>query len=160
MEQSKKFVVLVIGVVVMGIGWFLFRPELLFVNQEVNEVLPVAAAEAEGASVKSLVQGEFITQAHHTEGQVEIVEVDGKRYLQLTGFETSNGPDLKVALVNGHDVSADKVTEQGYVNLGTLKGNLGDQSYEIPSDLDLDEYGVVSIWCERFGVGFGAAALS
>jgi hypothetical protein len=47
-----------------------------------------------------------------------------------------------------------------FVSLGDLKGNIGDQNYEIPTDVDLEEFSTVEIWCERFGVGFGSATLT
>jgi hypothetical protein len=46
------------------------------------------------------------------------------------------------------------------VELGKLKGNQGDQNYDIPADLELDKYRAVTIWCRRFGVNFGTAPLT
>ena len=40
-----------------------------------------------------------------------------------------------------------------------IKGNIGNQNYSLGSDLDLAKYRAVSIWCKRFSVNFGAAAL-
>jgi Electron transfer DM13 len=51
------------------------------------------------------------------------------------------------------------VEKAGFVDLGVMKGNLGDQNYTLASDLDLAKYRSVSIWCKRFSVNFGAAAL-
>ena len=77
------------------------------------------------------------------------------RFLRLEQFETDNGPDLKVYLVNSAtgDVS-------DFVSLGDLKGNIGDQNYEIPADVDLAVYDTVLIWCVRFSSAFGEAMLS
>jgi hypothetical protein len=47
-----------------------------------------------------------------------------------------------------------------YVDLGRLKGNRGDQNYPVPADVDLGRYRSVTIWCDRFNVSFGAAALT
>jgi hypothetical protein len=46
-----------------------------------------------------------------------------------------------------------------YVDLGSLKGNRGNQNYSIPADLDLEGLSSVAIWCDRFNVSFGAAEL-
>jgi hypothetical protein len=46
------------------------------------------------------------------------------------------------------------------VEVGALKGNIGDQNYEIASDLDLSKYRAVTIWCKRFSVNFATAPLS
>ena len=67
-------------------------------------------------------------------------------------FESSNGPDLNVYLFNPDDSS-------DFIDLGDLKGNIGDQNYEIPEEIDLERYSDVWIWCVRFGTGFGSADL-
>jgi hypothetical protein len=51
------------------------------------------------------------------------------------------------------------VEKAGFVDLGVIKGNIGDQNYMLAGDLDLAKYRAVSIWCKRFSVNFGAAAL-
>jgi hypothetical protein len=86
---------------------------------------------------------------------------DGKRILRLSSFETSNGPDVHVYLVAA-EVAKDNATvkKAGFIDLGSIKGNKGDQNYEIPADTDLNKYKSVSIWCARFGVNFGAASLA
>ena len=48
----------------------------------------------------------------------------------------------------------------GFIDLGSMKGNKGDQNYDVPAGVDLDKYKSVSIWCARFGVNFGAASLA
>ena len=75
----------------------------------------------------------------------------GRRVLRLEGFEGQNGPDLKVYL---------RAADGDFVSLGDLQGNIGNQNYEIPQDVDLDTFNIVDIWCERFSVGFGIAPLS
>lgn len=81
--------------------------------------------------------------------------------LRLTNFSTSNGPDVRVTLVAAADATDDpSVQRAGYVSLGVMKGNVGDQNYDVPADLDLSVYRAVTIWCERFSVNFGTAPLS
>jgi hypothetical protein len=80
--------------------------------------------------------------------------------LRFTNFDTSNGPDVHVYMVAADDAKdAATVERTGFVDLGEIKGNVGDQNYILPSDLDLTKYRAVSIWCKRFSVNFGAAAL-
>jgi hypothetical protein len=84
---------------------------------------------------------------------------DGTHILRLTSFRTSNGPDVHVYMVaaaDAKDVAA--VQQAGFIDLGVLKGNIGDQNYILGSDVDLGKYRAVSIWCKRFSVNFGAAA--
>ncbi len=47
-----------------------------------------------------------------------------------------------------------------YVDLGSLKGNMGNQNYEIPTDLDLSDYQGVVIYCMPFHVVFATASLN
>lgn len=152
--------ILIGGVVVLGVvGWYLFRPELLFVNRQVNEeqVASVGATVA-----RELATGRFHSVAHETHGTATIQDLGGgRRVLRLTEFATSNGPDVRVYLVAATDASDnDAVTKAGFVELGKLKGNQGDQNYDVPAGLDLNQYRAVTIWCARFGVNFATAPLT
>ena len=83
---------------------------------------------------------------------------DGTHVLRLTNFHTSNGPDVHVYVVAADDAK-DVATVQhaGFIDLGVLKGNIGDQNYMLGSGLDLAKYRAVSIWCKRSSVNLGAA---
>ncbi len=89
-------------------------------------------------------------------------EKDGKYLLRLTKFKTSNGPDVHVILIAADDAAdntnfLEKKIER--LELGALKGNEGDQNYEIPAGTDLAKFRTVAIYCERFNATFGAAPL-
>ncbi len=109
-----------------------------------------------------LVSGRFHTNAHETKGVATIYRLDdGRRVLRLTEFATSNGPDVRLYLVAASDVQKEDAAKRaGIVDLGALKGNIGDQNYDVPEGLDLTKYRAVSIWCRRFSVNFGAAPLA
>jgi len=112
---------------------------------------------------KTLETGKFHGKVHATSGRATVYqEADGKLVLRLTNFKTSNGPDVHVILVATKDAMDDANflkdnTEK--VELGKLKGNDGDQNYEIPAGTDLTKFRTVSIYCERFNANFGAAPL-
>lgn len=112
-----------------------------------------AGAEAPSANeIVSLAEGDFTSLSRYTVTGTATVLNDGteQRFLRLEGFESTNGPDLNVYL---------RADDGEFVDLGDLKGNIGDQNYEIPVDVDLDRFNTVEIWCVRFGVGFGEAEL-
>ena len=159
--MSRRSTLIVALVILGGIGWFAFRPERLFINRTVAEALPSASAGAATAGPRALVAGQFHSNAHETRGTATIYRyADGRRVLRLTGFETSNGPDVQVYLVAAADVQENETVKQaGFINLGAMKGNIGDQNYDIPADADLDSHRTVTIWCRRFGVNFGSAPL-
>jgi len=158
------------GLAVVGaIGWYVFRPELLFVKTRVNESLPTEVAtqtatmgSAEDAAAGVLLSGTFHSVAHETRGTATVHELGGgRRVLRFTEFATSNGPDVRVYLVAAPDASDDEtVTKAGFIELGKLKGTEGDQNYEIPADLDLEKYRSATIWCYRFSVNFATAPLT
>ena len=105
-----------------------------------------------------LSRGRFESLEHETTGTAQVIEVQGRRrVLTLTGFETDNGPDLRVYLSTA-DANQDSAGAE-YADLGGLKGNVGDQQYEIPRDVDLERLTQVLVWCRAFSVGFGAAPL-
>jgi hypothetical protein len=161
--MSKRNISIGVGIIVLAIGWYAFRSELLFINKTVSEEFPggaqIAAIEK---GPMTLSKGDFKGLAHETKGLASIYRLaDGKRTLRLTDFETSNGPDVHVYLTPAEvEKGSDAVKAAGFVDLGSMKGNKGDQNYDISADVDLSKYKSVTIWCARFGVNFGLASLS
>lgn len=142
-------------------GWALFRPEKLFINNSVSESFPTASTH--GQSAPQLIgSGSFQGLGHHTEGKASIYRQGDKNILRLSdGFSTSNGPDVRVYLVEGGNGANNAAIKAGkFLDLGVIKGNIGDQNYTLPASFDPAKYGSVSIWCKRFAVNFAAASLS
>lgn len=160
--MSKRNLIIVVAIIVVGGFWYAFRPELLFVNKTVNEEFPGGAAMASiEKGPMAVTKGHFKGLAHETKGSASIYQLaDGKRTLRLSAFETSNGPDVHVYLTAAEiEKGNDAIKEAGFIDLGSMKGNKGDQNYDIPADADLNKFKNVTIWCARFGVNFGQAAL-
>jgi len=183
---SKKTIIavsLVSGLVLVSAGSYL-QPWKLFTDTKIEEALPLVSDSKEADeenepeqttekvkndesidSPEVLAQGIFISHEHATTGAVKILKyVDGTRILRIENLSTSNGPKLEVWLTDApviEGLDGWKVFDDGkYVNLGDLKGNIGSQNYVIPTSVNLNDFSSVSIWCERFSVSFGAAALS
>ena len=155
-----------------------FEPQKLFIDEKVSEALPVAAPtetapdttvgapEDEGSEaeampeIRTLGAGEFTPLAHQARGTALFLEnADGDRFLRFENFEVENGPDLKVYLSAAPPGSEDPVLVEDFVDLGTLKGNIGSQNYAIADDVDLERYGTAVVWCRRFSVGFAVAGI-
>lgn len=171
--------VIVLGIAA-SIGWWLLSP--LWINVEVNETLPTeavsvatepaatAAAEAQateaiavpGSNPTLVSEGAFYNIAHVGSGTAGVYQLaDGSQILRLENFQVENGPDLYVYLVPVDPVPNSTGSDiPGSVSLGRLKGNIGDQNYEIPAGLDLSQYKSVVIWCQAFAVPFSAAPLA
>lgn len=162
MAAKGKWWIAIVIVIVLAVAFWAFRPDVLFYDNPVNETLSAASDQATATPSQKIMQGQFQSVSHHGEGLASIYKLaNGDYLLRLSEFKVDNGPDLHVYLVKGSDASSVKaVKEAGFMDLGTLKGNVGDQNYIIPAGTNIDEYKAVSIWCQRFGVNFAAASLS
>jgi hypothetical protein len=120
------------------------------------------AAQAQDKDSKVVAKGDFHNADKAGKGTATVYEAaDGKRILRLSDFETDNGPDLHIRLIAADDAKdTDSVKKAEFVELAKLKGNKGNQNYDLPKDVDLNKYKVVSIWCNRFSVNFAAAPLT
>ena len=153
----RKWAWIAIGLPILIVAWLAFRPEKLWINQRVNEPAPFASRP----EARPIFAGQLEGRSHPTSGRATIYEsLGGKRYLRLTNFMTSNGPDVHVVLARAEDPALDQKIVKGnldYVELGKLKGNQGDQNYDVPATVDLQKYNAVVIYCERFNAVFGVA---
>ena len=156
--MKKWRLVIPIAAVLAFLAWYAFRPERLVVNRRVDEAMPAAQS---GSSPQRLLSGQLYSILHPRAGSAIIYRMgDGSRVLRFTNFKTSNGPDVHVYMVASDDAKDIATVQQaGFIDLGVIKGNVGDQNYTLAGDLDLAKYRAVSIWCKRFSVNFGAARL-
>jgi hypothetical protein len=126
-------------------------------NSTVNESIDTKTAVQGTATFQNKLSGNFIgvnDGIHNAEGIAKVIALDdGTSVLRLENFKATNGPDLYVYLAS--DKSASDI-----VNLGRLKGNIGNQNYPIPGGTDLTKYNIALIWCKAFSVLFGSALLA
>jgi hypothetical protein len=158
MKMKKWKVAIPALVIALFVAWYAFRPERLVVNHRVHEEFRTTEG---GSPAQTLVSGTFHGVLHPTEGTATIYRVgDGSRVLRFTNFRTSNGPDVHVYMVAADDAKdSPSVQRAGFIDLGPIKGNIGDQNYALGPDVDLSKYHAVSVWCKRFSVNFGTAPL-
>jgi hypothetical protein len=144
----------VVFVVFVAFVLWWFQPQKLFIDKTVNEPAPAAPVV--------LAQGAFQSGEHHTEGTARVLrQFDGRRTLRLSGLRTSNGPVLKVWLTAADaGASNGEIKAAVHLDLGGLKGNIGNQNYAIPATADTGRYRAAVIWCARFHVSFGTAPLA
>lgn len=151
-------------VTAVGAGGYLLYKSAI--DKVVDEQVAVARAqavspEADGEPTApdenvALARGSFTSGEHETAGQAALIRLsEGGTVLTLTEFETSPGPDLRVYLVTGSPDDHGEV-----VDLGGLKGNKGNQQYEVPASVDPERHRTVVIWCRAFSVAFGSASLA
>lgn len=178
--RRRRWWVVAAALAAVGVVAFaLFRPDKLVVDQRVEEQLaddvaavvddptPTTSAPesvapapestlAPSSAAREVGRGTFVGQAgHRVEGTAVVVERGDGLLLVLPELDAENGPDLQLYLSPESGGSVD-----GGTYLAPLKGNQGTQSYELPAGVDLARLDNVVIWCERFSVPFGTAALA
>jgi hypothetical protein len=173
-EKKKSRRPMIVSIVVVlallfALAMYLFQPWTALTTTTVDEALPAVPSSSattdpspptQAANVV-LRDGPFESLDKDTSGQASLIRLtDGRTILRMSDFSTSSGPDVKVWLSEESVGRADSPEEGRYINLGDLKGNKGNQNYEVPSAQADREWRSVIIWCERFSVAFGAAELA
>lgn len=153
MAGRRRWWIASLVVVALGapVAWYLGSP--LFINRTIVE-------EFQGGG--EVARGTFSdADSFHTgSGRARVVRDGAERVLRLEDFRVTNGPDLYVYLAAHRQPRSRGDVDEGFVNLGRLKGNIGAQTYPIPADVDLARYGSVVIYCRAFHVVFSTATLA
>lgn len=159
----KKILIVILAIIIAGIAYWLVSP--LFITKIVNEDIPIQSSGQKNEGAETMTDSQILPgevavsltgsfegrDGHSASGTARIIEADGKKYVRFeSDFKITNGPDLFVHLGrNGQYISS--------ASLGSLKGNEGSQNYEIPQELDVNDYDEVWVWCRAFSVPFGVA---
>ena len=141
----KKWLVLAGFFIAIPVAWYLISPAFIVV--EVNEEISNENMQEE---TNILNQAGFVANAHDVKGKALIIDDKGRKILRFEDFETINGPDLFIYLSS--DLEAGD-----FISLGEIKGTKGNVNYEIPSNVDLEKYNKVLVWCRAFRVLFSHA---
>ncbi|NRA87777.1 MAG: DM13 domain-containing protein [Rhizobiales bacterium] len=147
--------VLLVGFIAGNLFWYLASP--LWIDRVVNE-----AAAATSTATVLIRQGSFknADAYHKGSGEVKIIQVNGRDTLRFENFKVTNGPDLYVWLVESSNVENANTVKNGKTfEVAVLKGNIGNQNYDLPEGTNIDDFGSVVIWCKQFGVLFASASL-
>ncbi|MHB8646253.1 MAG: DM13 domain-containing protein [Thermomicrobiales bacterium] len=126
------------------------QPPVIRQPQTAPTAAPTSAPVATGpVAVKT---GTFVKVEHSGTGTATIYkQANGTYILRLENLDITNGPDLRVRVLGPNGATLD---------LGGLKGNKGNQNYDLPADFDPTKYDTADIWCRAFSVQFNKAALS
>lgn len=95
--------------------------------------------------------------SHKGSGELSILQKGEELTVRFENFESTNGPDLKVILVEKIEGTS-RATVGEKLELGPLKSINGNQNYEVPAGTDISKYTGVMIYCKQFGVVFSRAA--
>ena len=144
--------------------WMVFRyaPEEKIMGAAAVVMMDEVVADGMMAEEWTAVsQGQFAgaDAFHQGSGSAAIYQQGDQRVLRLEEFSVTNGPDLHVILTKHPSPTGRDDVGEDYIDLGPLKGNMGNQNYEIPAGVDLSEYQSVVIYCVPFHVVFATATL-
>ena len=128
---------------------------------------PEAAPIDEGAGTalgraRKLASGEFqeLDALHWGAGTATIYELaDSTRILRFEDFNSARGGDVRVYLARDPQPLSALQLGDDFLDLGRLKGNVGDQSYFLPSDHNLSVYKSAVVFCRQFDLSITVATL-
>lgn len=151
----KKPLIILGALIILGIAYYLIAP--LFIDTRVSEEFPAMST----STAEEVVQPEIVARGsfsgfdsvHYGSGDAVLIKTGAGYVIRFEeNFEVANGPDLFVGLGNNGEYKKEAQLER-------LKGNIGSQNYVIPSDINIDEYNEVWVWCRAFSVPFAKATL-
>jgi len=147
------------------IGFYLIAPAFTVV--EVNEASPLANVDKEAMeetkddviemtdpmpTATIVSEGDFKPDAHEVTGKALVIETENGKLLRFEGFETINGPDLRIYL-------AADLEANDFVEISKIKATKGNVNYDLPTDIDVTKYNKVLVWCKPFSVLFSYVEL-
>ena len=176
-------------VVIIALGWYLASPlfvndvvdeafpvatatEPAGINQmEEADAQATAAAmpdtvmsdEMPAAAPEPVLSGSFqdADDFHQGAGSATIYALeDGSYVLRFEDFSVTNGPDLHVYLTSHPNPTSQADVMQDAIDLGSLKGNVGSQNYQLPAGTDISQFSTIVIYCQPFHVIFATASLA
>ncbi|MEK7227367.1 MAG: DM13 domain-containing protein [Patescibacteria group bacterium] len=147
----KKLIIIIAVLILGGFGYWTISP--FFIDKRVSEELDFSNESEQPVLVwRGLFKG--FDSIHTGTGNVSVLKAGDKYIIRFEeNFDVANGPDLYVGF--GKDGKYVKGTE-----IAKLKGNIGSQNYEVPANINLEEYNEIWIWCRAFSVGFAKAKLT
>ena len=146
--SRRKWILAAVGPPVLIALWWAFRPEKLWINEKVNEPAPFDSS----ADPQPIFTGRFESKAEQTSGRATVYKkAGGAEYLRLSDFKGPQAPDVHAALVRTSDLNP--------IDLGPLKSDQGDQSYDLPGGTDLTQLSAVAIFSPHPYTVFGLAKL-
>jgi len=123
--------------------------------EQTSQPAQSSATEYFAENLVAIASGTFEGRSDHiTRGEVTLEKTASGYQLRFAAdFYLDGAPDPVVALGNGETfLVANK--------LGELKNKRGAQTYQLPASFTPEQFREVYVWCEKFSVPLGVAALS
>ena len=136
--------------------------EMLLLAISGPEAAPLDERSSALAGARVLASGEFqeLNALHYGAGRATIYELaDSTRILRFEDFSSARGGDVRVVLARDPQPLSALQLGDDYLDLGRLKGNIGDQSYFLPAERDLSLYRSAVVFCRQFNLSITVATL-
>jgi hypothetical protein len=156
MPHLKHKLAIVVIILLISVGYHLISP--MFMTTVAHEQLPKVnyVLSNSGATIieplEELVSGDVMSGTHPASGRAIIYNNNGQKILRFEDLETMNGPGLSIYLAT--DTSAEDT-----LDLGEAEATRGNINYELPTDIDLNKYDTVLIWCDTYNKLYAYAEL-
>ncbi len=128
-----------------------------------NIVIPTEEQGMPVMTNPSVVAGGSFTEidvVHTATGTATLYQLpDNSRLLRLENFTVTNGPDLHLYMIRNPKPRKPEEIGNDYIDLGILIANVGNQNYQVPSEVDLNLYRGLVIYSAQFNVIFSTAEL-
>ena len=128
------------------------------VAQQVNTPL-IEALPQDVSSAQLMATATIHKVDRDAEGIATIYRMDdGKRVLRLDRFFVTRNADLEIRLSAAvSPKTTDEIAKAPFKVIAPLKATVGSMNYQIPQDVDMDQFGSLVIWCEITRNAYAAA---
>lgn len=165
--QLRIFFIALI-VILLAIGLYSFTQNKTEVDADNNKKPQPAARDStisETPAIDSrriLAEGQFHNVTHTGAGTATIYKDEkGRPFLHFTEFETAPAIDLHVCLLtSGNSKNATTIRPADFLIIAPLKAIMGNQTYELPANIDVTKYRAVTIISRGKNENFAMAPLT
>lgn len=107
-------------------------------------------------------EGQFTTidAIRGATGRLMIYQLpDQTRVMRIEDFTASRAPDVHLVFTRNPDPTDERGVGVDYIDLGELKGNVGNQTYPVPQGVDFNVYPILALYSVKYDVVISTATL-
>jgi hypothetical protein len=114
----------------------------------------------DGSSIVSTGEFTTIDPIRGAAGTITIYQQpDQKRILRIENFNSTRAPDVHLIFTRNPDPLDERGVGVDYVDLGELKGNFGNQTYDVPQGVNFSVYPILALYSVEHKLVISTATL-